>query len=206
MGVATDLCEEKSALDAGHSGSGERRGVGVFAQFATGSHAVEAVAQVCFPALEAGGNRSASDGVAFCELPGERPDRTAAASSPLDLMLNHCVKPTVDTSPGVQVVEEHTLPVEDCVGGDVDDRVDEVIAVFEVMIELATARTGAFPDIIEAHAGDALLSDQLGCRLHNPFARRAALRCRGFVGHVRVISALDLTVQLDPPRLDYIVQ
>jgi hypothetical protein len=57
VGVAADLGEEESALDARHSGGRERGGVGVFAQLATGSHAGEAVAQVLFPAFEAGGDR-----------------------------------------------------------------------------------------------------------------------------------------------------
>ena len=55
VGVAADLREEEPALDAGHSAGGERGGVGVFAQLATGSHASEAVAQVRFPRCEAGG-------------------------------------------------------------------------------------------------------------------------------------------------------
>src|SRR5437588_10861695 len=86
VGVAADLGEEESALDAGHSGSGERGGVGVFAQLATGSHAREAVAQMLFPAFEAGGNRRPGVWVALRELAGERADRAAAARLPADLM------------------------------------------------------------------------------------------------------------------------
>jgi len=88
VGVAADLSEEESALDAGHSGGGERGGVGVFAQFATGSHAGEAVAQVLFPAFEAGGDRRPGGWVALRKLAGERADRAAAARLPVGLMLD----------------------------------------------------------------------------------------------------------------------
>jgi len=87
VGVAADLGEEEPALDAGHGGGGERGGVGVFAQLATGSHAGEAVAQVRFPAIEAGGDRRSGVWVALRELAGERAERAAAARLPSDLML-----------------------------------------------------------------------------------------------------------------------
>jgi hypothetical protein len=55
--VAADLGDEEAALDAGHGGGRERGGVGVFAELASGLHAGQAVAQVRFPAFEAGGDR-----------------------------------------------------------------------------------------------------------------------------------------------------
>jgi hypothetical protein len=55
--VAADLGDEEPALDAGHGGGRERGGVGVFAELASGLHAGQAVAQVRFPAFEAGGDR-----------------------------------------------------------------------------------------------------------------------------------------------------
>ena len=54
------------------------------------------------------------------------------------------------------MVEELALRVEDGVDGDVDDGVDEVIAVFEVVVELAAAGAGPCPDVVEAHAGAAI--------------------------------------------------
>src|SRR2546427_5738970 len=83
----------------------------------------------------------------------------------------------------VQVVEELALRVEDGVDGDVDDGVDEVVAVSEVVVELAAAGAGACPDVVQAHTGGALLCEELGCGLEDPFPRRAPLlRC----GSVRV--------------------
>src|SRR5437899_7587211 len=99
VGVAADLGEEEAALDAGHGGGGERGGVGVFAQLAAGSHSGEAVADVSFPAVEAGGDRCSCVWVALGELAGERADRAAAARLLLDLMLDHEVEPAVDASP-----------------------------------------------------------------------------------------------------------
>jgi hypothetical protein len=55
--VAADLGDEEADLDAGHGGGRERGGVGVFAELASGLHAGQAVAQVRFPAFEAGGDR-----------------------------------------------------------------------------------------------------------------------------------------------------
>src|SRR3989475_7879662 len=107
----------------------------------------------------------------------------------------------------VQVVEELALRVEDGVDGDVDDGVDEVIAVFEVVVELAAAGAGAYPDVVEAHAGSALLGDELGSGLQDPLAHRASLRRCGSVRlrHDRMVANLDLTVQLKPSILDYAV-
>src|SRR5439155_27367752 len=196
------------ALDAGHGCGGERGGVGVFAQLATGSHAGEAVAQVRFPAFEAGGDRRSGAWVALRELAGERAERATAARLPSDLMLDECIEPAVDTGPGVQVVEELALRVEDGVDGDVDDGADEVIAVFEVVVELAAAGACACPDVVEAHAGGALLGDELSSGLQDPLAHRASLRRGGSVRfrHDRMIAALDLTVQLRPSTLDSAVQ
>src|SRR5207245_10446387 len=83
--------------------------------------------------------------------------------------------------PGVEVVKELALPAEDGVGGDVDDGVDEVVAVIEVVVELAAAGAGACPDVVQAHAGGALLCEELGCGLEDPRACRAALRRCGDV-------------------------
>jgi len=99
------------------------------------------------------------------------------------------------------------LRVEDGVDGDVDDGVDEVIAVFEVVVELAAAGAGACPDVVEAHAGGALLGDELGSGLQDPLAHRASLRRCGSARfrHDRMVANLDLTVQLKPSILDYAV-
>src|SRR5438309_669074 len=88
LGFATDLGDEEPALDSVHGRGGERGGVVVFAQLATGSHAGEAVAQVRFPAVEAGGDRRSSVWVALRELAGERAERATAARLPADLMLD----------------------------------------------------------------------------------------------------------------------
>ena len=69
--------------------------------------------QVAFPALEAGGDCRPGLWVALRELAGERAERAAAACLPVGLMLDECVEPAVDTSPGVQVVEEFALRVEE---------------------------------------------------------------------------------------------
>src|SRR5467141_739484 len=153
VGVAADLGEEEAALDAGHGGSGERGGVGVLAQLAAGFHADEAVAEVRFPAFETCGDRCPGGGVALGELAGEGADRAAAARLLLDLVLDHEVEPAVDAGPGVELVKEIALPAEDGVGGDVDDGVDEVVAVIEVVVELAAAGAGACPDVVQAHTG-----------------------------------------------------
>jgi len=102
------------------------------------------------------------------------------------------------------VVEELALRVEDGVDGDVDDGADEIIAVFEVVVELAAAGAGACPDVVEAHAGGALLGDELGCGLQDPLAHRASLRRCGSVRlrHDRMVADLDLTVQFKPSILD----
>ena len=87
--VAADLGEEEAALDACHGGGGERGEVGVFAQLAAGLHAREAVADVRFPAVEAGGDRRTRLWVVLGELADERADRAAAARVLADLMLDH---------------------------------------------------------------------------------------------------------------------
>jgi hypothetical protein len=74
-------------LDAGHGGGGERGGVGVFAELASGLHVGEAVADVRFPAFEAGGDRCSGVWVSFGELTGARADRAAAAGLPVDPVL-----------------------------------------------------------------------------------------------------------------------
>src|SRR2546422_2002435 len=181
VGVAADLGEEEAALDAGHGGRGERGGVGVVAQLAAGFHAGEAGAEVRFPAFEPCGDRCSGGGVALGELAGERADRATAARLLLDLVLDHEVEPAVDAGPGVEVLKELALPAEDGVGGDVDDGVDEVVAVIEVMVELAAAGAGACPDVVQAHTGGALLGEELGCGLEDSFARRAPLRRCGYV-------------------------
>src|SRR5207245_11273930 len=100
--------------------------------------------------------------------------------------------------------EELALRVEDGVDRDVDDGVDEVIAVFEIVVELAAARAGACPDVVEAHARGALLGDELGGGLQDPLARRASLRRFGCVRvrYYPMLAVLDLTVHLDPRILD----
>ena len=190
--------EEKSALDAGHRSGGEHDGISIFAQLAKGSHTSETVAQAPFPTLETGGDRRPGVCVALRELAGERAERAAAAGLPVGLMLNECVEPAVDTDPGVQVIEQFALRVEDGVDGDVDDGVDKVIAVFEVVIELTATGAGSCPDVVKAHAGGALLGDELGCRLQDPLARRPSLGCCGCrsVRHHKMLAELDLTVQL----------
>src|SRR5207247_6942857 len=175
----------------------------------TGSRAGEAVAQVRFPAFEAGGDRHSGVWVALRELAGERAERATAARLPVDLMLDECIEPAVDSGPGVQVVEELALRVEDGVDGDVDDGADEVIAVVEVVVELAAAGAGACPDVVEAHAGGALLGDELGCGLPDALARRASLRRCGseFIRHESILVAFGLdSPEQSSYSLDYLVQ
>jgi len=181
VGVAADLGEEEAALDAGHGGGGERGGVGVFAQLASGLHTGEAVADVRFPAVEAVDDRGSGLRVVLGELADERADWTAAARLLADLILDHEVEPAVDAGPRVEVVEELALVAEDGVGDDVDDGADEVVAVVEVVVELAAAGAGARSHVVEAHAGSALLGDELCCGLQDPLARRAPLRRCGCV-------------------------
>src|SRR3989441_8428104 len=176
VGLAADLGEEEAALDAGHGGGGERGGVGVVAQLAAGFHADEAVAEVRLPAFETCGDRCPGSWVALGELAGERADRAAATRLLLDLVLDHEVEPAVDAGPGVEVVKELALPAEDGVAGDVDDGVDEVVAVSEVVVELAAAGAGACPDVVQAHTGGAPLCAGLGCGLGGAVPRRAAPR------------------------------
>src|SRR5256712_2695100 len=182
VGVAADLREEEAALDAGHGGSGERGGVGIVAQLAAGFHAGEAVAEVPFPAFETCGDRCPGGWVALGELAGEGADRAAAARLLLDLVPDQEVEPAVDAGPGVEVVKELALPAEDGVGGDVDDGVDEAVAVIEVVVELAAAGAGACPDVVQAHTGGALLGGELGCGPGGPVPRRAPPRPGGGVG------------------------
>src|SRR5207245_8218932 len=131
------------------------------AQLAAGFHAGEAVAEVRFPAFETCGDRCSGSGVALGELAGEGADRAAATRLPLDLVLDHEVEPAVDAGPGVEVVKELGLPAEDGVGGDVDDGADEVVAVIEVVVELAAARAGACPGGGQAHTGGPLRCERL---------------------------------------------
>src|SRR6266446_3179651 len=44
----------------------------------------------------------------------------------------------------------------------------EVVAVLEVVVELAAAGARARADVVEAHAGGALFGHQLGCGLEDP--------------------------------------
>src|SRR5438132_6871022 len=136
---------------------------------------------VRFPAVEAGGDRRSSFGIALGELPGERAYRATAARLLFDLVLDHELEPAVDAGPRIEVVEQLVLPPEHGVGGGLDDGPDHVVTVFEVVIELAATGAGARADVIEAHTGDALLRDELGCGLHNPLAHRASPRRRGCV-------------------------
>jgi hypothetical protein len=85
--VAADLGEDEAAVDGG-GGGGERGGAGVSAEPASGLHAGEAVAEVRFPAFEAGGDRCSGVWVALGELSGERVDRAAVAGLPVDLVLD----------------------------------------------------------------------------------------------------------------------
>lgn len=77
---AADLGEKMAALDARHRGGGERGGVRVFAEPASGLHSGEAVAEVGFPAFKAGGDSRSCVGVLF----GEAADRTAVGCLPFD--------------------------------------------------------------------------------------------------------------------------
>ena len=86
--VAAHLGEEEAALEAGHGGGGERGGVRVCPQLAPGLHAGEALAQVRFPPLEAGGDGRSGAGVLFGELADEAADRAATSCLPFDLMLD----------------------------------------------------------------------------------------------------------------------
>jgi hypothetical protein len=177
--VAADLGEEKAALNACHGRGCKRGEVGVFAQLAAGLHARQAVADMRFPAVEAGTDGYPCLWVVLRELADEGADRAAAARVLADLMLDHEVEPAVDASPGVEVVKELALITEHGVGGDVDYGADEVVAVLEVVVELAAAGAGARTDVVEAHAGGALLDDELGCGLQDPLARCTTFRRRG---------------------------
>ena len=79
------------------------------------------------------------------------------------------------------MVEEIALIAEHGVGGDVDYGADEVVTILEVVVELAPAGAGVRADVVEAHAGGALLGDELGCGLQDPLARCTPLRRRGWV-------------------------
>src|SRR5579862_829357 len=204
--VAAHLREQEPALDAGHRRAREFCRFGVAAELAAGLHPDEAVAEMGFPAVEAGGDRRPGAGVLFCELAGERADRAAAACLPVDLELDERVEPAVDAGPGVEVVEEVALEVDDGVGRDVDDGADEVIAVLEVVVELAATGARARADVVEAHAGRAFFGDELGCGLEDPLPGRTPLRGRRCLGpcHGEIVALLDLTVHLF--YLDCLVQ
>jgi hypothetical protein len=78
------------------------------------------------------------------------------------------------TGPGVQVVEELALRVDDGVDGDVDDGVDEVIAVFEVVVELAAAGAGTSSRLMPAVPFSAM-SSAAACRIRSRVARPFAV-------------------------------
>ena len=76
------------------------------------------------------------------------------------------------------MVEQVALSCEDGVGGEVDHGPHQVVPVFEVVVQLAAAGAGTCPDVVEAHAGGALLGDELGSGLQDPLAPRTPLRRR----------------------------
>src|SRR2546429_7271555 len=66
--------------------------------------------------------------------------------------------------------------VEDAVADDADDSVDQVVAVLEIVVELAAAGARSCPDVVQTHASGAFLGDEFGCSLQDPLTRHASLR------------------------------
>src|ERR671918_41516 len=174
------------------AGTRERGRVGVLAELAAGLHAGEAFAEVGFPALEAGGDRCPRLRVVLGELAGEGADRAPTACLPVDLQLDERVEPAFDSGPGVEPPEQVTLDVQHCVRGDVDDGVHEVVAVVEVVIELAAACARPGSDVVEAHPGGALFGHELRRRLKDALPCRAAPFCGRCLRHKKEFSRFGL--------------
>src|SRR5207237_5192940 len=96
-----------------------------------------AVTDVRFPAVEAGGDRRSSFGIALSELAGERAYRATAVRLLFDLVLDHELEPAVDAGPRIEVVKQLVLLPENGVGGGLDDGADHVVPAFDVALELA---------------------------------------------------------------------
>ena len=84
-------------------------------------------------------------------------------------------EPAVDAGPAVKVVQERVLRGEDRAGRGLDDCPDQVVSVFEVVVELAATGVRAGAHLVEAHLRDPALRDQLSGGLDDPRARRASL-------------------------------
>src|SRR5438105_1836424 len=97
--IAAYLGEEEAALDAGHGGRGELGGVCVGSELTAGFHAGEAVAEVGFPAVEAGGDRGPRLRVLLGELTGKGADWAAAACLTFGLEFDERIEPALDPRP-----------------------------------------------------------------------------------------------------------
>jgi hypothetical protein len=180
-------------LQQRHRGSRQARGVSVHGQAPAVLHTRQTGAQMCLPAFEAIGKVRASAWIALGELTNERSDWTPSASFALLLQRNQRAEPPVNAGPVVQMIQQLVLREQDGVRGGVDDGANEIVAIVEVVIELAAARVGAVADVIEAHRGRALLGHQLGRRLHDPRARALSF-CSQHLWHADIV-----VVGLDSP-------
>jgi hypothetical protein len=107
--------------------------------------------------------------VALGELTYERSERAASACLTVLLQRDERAEPPVDAGPRVEVIEQPVLREQDRVRRRVDHRTNEIVAVVEVVIELAAAGVGTLADVVEARGRRALLGHQLG--LHDACAR-----------------------------------
>ena len=139
------------------------------------AHAGQPVDQRLLPAREPVDERGAGRFVAFGQLADEGADRAPADGGALLLKRDEGIEPAVDRREAVELVEQAVLRAEDRVGRDVDDRSQQVVAVVEVVVELAAAHVGLALDVLEADRAGAALGDQPRRRPEDPQAGRSAL-------------------------------
>jgi len=105
-GVTADLGEQQAALEQRHGSGRQLTGVGVDRETPARLHTLEAIAQVCLPALEGVGQGGAGERVALGELTNERSDGAAPARLALLLESHQGAEPAVDAGPGIEVIEQ----------------------------------------------------------------------------------------------------
>ncbi len=118
------------------------------------------------PAVESGGDQRPGLGVHLGELAAERSERAAPLRLPARHQRDHHVPPGAEPFEAAEV--SLSLVAQDGVGLAVDDRLDELVLVGEVVVELRSADLRRRPHVIERGAGDAPLVDQLGGSVHDP--------------------------------------
>jgi len=112
---------------------------------------------------------------------------------PSRLELDERVKPPLQTSPGAKPFEKRLLGSENCLIGRFGHREQQIVLVVEVVIQLASRRTGPCSDLVQAGSERPSFGHDIGCRSYDPPpSPTAPLSCR-LLSHAPIL--LDLTVQ-----------